>query len=277
MELEARVERHYRHGSLKQAILGGLIAAGKDPNRLVPADLAPVDEFHIGGRVATVEFAERLGVKPGMKLLDVGSGLGGASRYFAGELGCDVTGVDLTEEYVDVADMLAGKVGLQSRVRYLRASALSLPFADGAFDGVYMMHVGSNIADKAAMFREFRRVLAPAGVVGVYDLMRERPGELSYPVPWTTDASTDFLESFEVYARALEAAGFAVSAPNSRRAFALAFFERMRAAAAKNGGAPPPLGLHIVMGATAGEKIANMVDNLQRGLISPTEVFARVP
>ncbi len=276
MELEASVERHYQHGSLEQAIIAGLIAAGKDPDQLIPTDLAPVDEFHVGGRVATVEFAERLGVKPGQKWLDVGSGLGGASRYFAGELGCDVTGIDLTEEYVAVADMLARRVGLQSRVRYRRASALNLPFANGEFDGVYMIHVGSNIADKAALFREFRRVLAPGGVVGVYDLMREQPGDISYPVPWTTDASADFLESFEVYALALQEAGFEVSEPNSRREFALAFFERLRAATAKNGGAPPPLGLHIVMGARAREKMANMVDNLQRGLISPTEIIAQL-
>ena len=46
-------------------------------------DLAPVDEFHIGGRQATIDFAEQLHIEPGKRLLDIGCGLGGASRYFA--------------------------------------------------------------------------------------------------------------------------------------------------------------------------------------------------
>ena len=48
----------------------------------------------------------------------------------------------------------------------------------------------------------------------------------------------------------------------------------MRARAASSGG-PPPLGLHILMGASAPQKAANMMGNLERGLIAPTEIIAR--
>ena len=75
--------QHYTHGGLERAVLDALRAAGKDPDRLEPGDLAPVDEFHIGGRQATIDFAGELRVTRGMHLLDIGSGLGGASRYFA--------------------------------------------------------------------------------------------------------------------------------------------------------------------------------------------------
>jgi cyclopropane fatty-acyl-phospholipid synthase-like methyltransferase len=80
--------------------------------------LAPVDEFHIGGRQATTEFAEQLDIEPGMRLLDIGCGLSGASRYSALDRGCRVTGIDLTDEYVRVAESLAKRVGLEGAVSY---------------------------------------------------------------------------------------------------------------------------------------------------------------
>jgi SAM-dependent methyltransferase len=156
--IEQSVARHYTHGSLEDEILRALTSAGKDINRLETADLAPVDEFHIGGRQATIDFAGHLGASRGMHLLDIGCGLGGASRYFAHALDCRVSGIDLTEEYVRVVGSLARWVGLGDRVSYRAGGALSLPFASGTFDGAYMLHVGMNIAEKAALFTETRRV-----------------------------------------------------------------------------------------------------------------------
>lgn len=112
MALEQSVARHYTHGSLQATIFGALEASGKDADRLAAGDLPAVDEFHIGGREATVDFATQLGVRPSLHLLDIGCGLGGASRYFAHERGCRVTGVDLTEEYVRTAKTLSERVGL---------------------------------------------------------------------------------------------------------------------------------------------------------------------
>ena len=85
MDDNQSIAEHYTHGSLERAIFEALSAAGKDLDRLDPADLAPVDEFHIGGRQATTDFADRLDFGPDLHLLDIGSGLGGASRYFAQE------------------------------------------------------------------------------------------------------------------------------------------------------------------------------------------------
>ena len=269
---EQAVAQHYTRGGLERAVLDALRAAGKDPDRLQPADLAPVDEFHIGGRQATMALAAELRVAPGMQVLDIGSGLGGPSRYFADALGCTVTGIDLTEEFVQVAQALSARTGLAGRVSYRQGSALDLPFPAGAFDVAYMLHVGMNIADKAALFAGVHRVLKPGGRFGVYDVMREREGRLTYPVPWATSAETDFSEPGAAYARQLAAAGFEVLAPRSRRDEAIAFFHELRARVAQTG--PPPLGLHIVMGPTTPQKIANMVTALEAGLISPTEIIA---
>lgn len=274
MELEQSVAQHYTHGSLEQAIFAALAAAGNDLDHLAPADLAPVDEFHIGGRQATADFAAGLEIEPGLDLLDIGSGLGGASRFFAHERGCRVTGIDLTEEYVRAAGTLAQRVGLENQVSYQRASALALPFAPRSFDGAYMLHVGMNIQDKANLFAEVHRVLKPGGIFGIYDVMRESTeGDLSFPVPWASSPDTSFVESAAAYRRLLENAGFAVQKERSRREYAIEFFRQMRARAAQGG--PPTLGLHILMGVSAPQKVANMIDNLERGLISPTEIISR--
>jgi ubiquinone/menaquinone biosynthesis C-methylase UbiE len=269
------IAEHYRHGSLERAIFEALSAAGKDLDRLEPADLAPVDEFHIGGRQATTDFADRLNFGSGLHLLDIGSGLGGASRYFAQEHQCRVTGIDLTDEYVGIAEVRSKAARLDKMVSYRQGSALDLPFEAGAFDGAYMLHVGMNIADKAQLFAEVRRVLKPGGVFGVYDVMRGAgKGDLSFPLPWASGIRTSFVESADSYRQSLETAGFTVEEPHSRRAFALEFFNQMHARAAQ-GGQPPPLGLHIIRGASTPEKVANMIANLERDLIAPTEIIAR--
>jgi len=271
MEIEQAVARHYAHGALEQAILNALAAAGKDVNRLAPKDLAPVDEFHIGGRAATVAFGEQFGPRPGMRLLDLGCGLGGAARYFAHEHGCQVTGIDLSDEYVAVANALAARVGLGERVSCQQGSVLALPFAAGSFDGAYMLHVGMNIEDKARLFSEVRRVLAPGGVFGIYDVMRLAAGDLHYPVPWTSSAEVSFVADAESYRRLLVAAGFEVVKERSRRDFALEVFAQMKARGAS--GAPAPLGLHNVMGASAGQKVKNMMGDIIAGLIAPIELI----
>ena len=273
MELEQSVAQHYTHGSLEGAIFGALAASGKDLDHLAPADLAPVDEFHIGGRQATTEFAAELAIEPGLHLLDIGSGLGGASRYFAHECRCRVTAIDLTEEYVRAAEALAKRVGLENQVSYQHGSALALPFAPRSFDGAYMLHVGMNIQDKARLFAEVQRVLKPGGIFGIYDVMRESgEGSLSFPVPWASSPDTSFVESAVTYRCLLESAGFEVQKERSRREFAVEFFRQMRAHAAHG---PAPLGLHILMGTSAPQKVANMIDNLERGLIAPMEIISR--
>ncbi|MCX7143013.1 MAG: class I SAM-dependent methyltransferase, partial [Proteobacteria bacterium] len=240
MEIEQAVAQHYAHGSLEESILNALAAAGKDVNRLTPKDLAPVDEFHVGGRLATVAFAEQFALRPGMRLLDIGCGIGGAARYFASEHGCQVTGIDLSAEYAAVANALAARVGLSERVSCRQGSALALPFEPGSFDGAYMFHVGMNIEDKAKLFREVRRVLTPAGVFGIYDVMRLAAGDLHYPVPWTGSADVSFVEDAASYRKLLAAEGFEVVKERSRRDFALEVFAQMRAKGAAGG--PPPLG-----------------------------------
>jgi len=273
MTVERTVAQHYTHGSLEAALLDGLKKSGKNADRIDPDDLAPADEFHIGGRQATAEFADQLGLRPGMELLDIGSGIGGPARYFAHHRRCRVTGIDLTDEYVRVAGALSGRAGLAASLKFVQGSALALPFPPASFDGAYMLHVGMNIGDKATLFAQAKRALKPGGFFAVYDVMRVGPGDLAFPVPWARTAESSFVAATDDYRRLLREAGFAVEKERERCAFAIEFFKKMQARVAESG--LPPLGLNIVMGADFRDKIRNLVANLENGLVAPTEMIAR--
>jgi ubiquinone/menaquinone biosynthesis C-methylase UbiE len=273
MIVEQEVSRHYTHGNLQDQVLKGLKAMGRAPDNVRPEDLATIDEFHMGGHQATAELAGRLDLKPGTALLDIGSGLGGPARFFARQFGCTVTGIDLTPEYVAVAQDLTRMVGLEDSVSYRVGSATALPFADGSFDAATLVHVGMNIPDKDGLCAEAARVVRRGGVFGVYDVMRTGEGPLDFPVAWAATRQTSFVLEPAGYRRALEKAGFAVESERSQRDLALAFFARLKARMAESG--PPPLGLHILMGADAAQKVANLMSNLQSGRIAPIEMICR--
>jgi ubiquinone/menaquinone biosynthesis C-methylase UbiE len=274
-DLEQRVETHYARSDLERTILEALVASGKDPGRLAPADLAPVDEFHTGGRQATIEFAAQIDLAPDMHLLDIGCGIGGPSRYFAETHGCRVTGIDLTEDYVRTAAALARRVGLAGRVSYRPASALALPFEPETFDGAYMMHVGMNIGDKPALFAEVARVLRPGGRFVVYDLMRIGDAALPWPMPWADDAATSFVETPARYRELLEAADFRVEAERDWSDLVLEASARMRERLAAEG--IPVVGLHLLMGPDAMSRLRKVGECVRGRALAPVQLTAALP
>lgn len=267
------VSGHYNNESLLDLIKSGVGQLGKSLEDVSVEDLAPVDEFHIGGRAATEHLLNQLTYSQSAELLDIGCGLGGAARYIASRYGNKVTGIDLTEAYVSTGNVLSGWVGLQDLVSLHCGSALRLPFSDNSFDGAYMLHVGMNIQDKQTLFSEAGRVLKSGAKFGVYDVMRANDEDLTYPVPWAADESFSFLSAPHEYTSMLESAGFSIDVTNDRRAFALEFFEQLKRKNQAAGG-PPPLGLHLLMQSTTSEKIANMISNIVSGVVSPTEIIA---
>lgn len=271
--IEQRVARHYAQAELERKILDILAADGKDIDRLTLADLAPVDEFHTGGREATVAFAAELGFTPGMHILDIGCGIGGPSRYFAETYGCRVTGIDLTEEFVRTAEALALRVGLADRVSYRQASALDLPLAPGTFDGAYMMHVGMNIEDKPALFAEIRRVLRPNALFGIYDVMLTGGGEPRFPLPFAQAAETSFLGTLADYRQALHEGGFVIEKGRNRLEVARAFFREQAARAAEKG--RPQLSIHLLLKGEGPAMFENVVSLYEEGVLAPVELVCR--
>jgi len=256
-EANPQVAEHYRReaGDLGARILAALKAAGKDIDRLTPDDLAPVDEFHTRGRAATVDLAKLLRLTGRERVLDVGSGLGGPSRYLAHTYGVTVTGIDLTPEFVAAATLLAERTGLAARVRYQQGNALALPFDDGAFDVVWSQNVAMNIADRDRLYGEMHRVLKPGGRLALNEILAGAGGAPHFPVAWARTPATSFLFNAEAMQERLQAAGFRLLEWQDTSAAALDF-SRKRAAAA-----PSPLGIQVVMGADWPQMSANMARN----------------
>lgn len=270
------VASHYTRGDLLQAISAGVERLGKSTETVGIEDLAPVDEFHIGGSVASRSFLDQIDIAAEDHVLDIGCGLGGASRLAAETYGCRVTGIDLTGAYVETGKVLCSWVGLDDRVSLVRGDALRMDFPRNTFDKAFMLHVGMNIADKGSLAEQIWRVLKPGGVLGIYDVMRVGREELVFPVPWAGDAEASWVTAPDDYKKALVTAGFEVAGERDRRDFALDFFERLREDATATQG-PPPLGLHILMGDDASLKVRNMIENISLGRVAPVEVIARKP
>lgn len=275
MTLAAQVSEHYSTGEVLPKIEAALIQLGIDPDQLSAESLKPVDEFHTGGLAATEALISQVTIPPGAHLLDIGSGLGGTARYLAGHHDCRVTGVDLTEEYVEVAGELGRRTGTTDRTDFHVGSATDLPFKDGSFDGAVMFHVGMNIADKHALFREVSRVLKPDAFFALFDVMRGTNHDaLDFPLPWSAKPETSFVEEPGSYKKAAEQAGFALETERDRSQFALEYFAAVFAAIQDKGA--PPLGIHLLMGETASQKLQNYVANVENGRAAPTEMIFRL-
>lgn len=274
-DLEAAVAGHYAQtrGSLSETILAALARMGRPTDPIDPDDLAGIDEFHMGGRDATVLLGDHLALRPEDHLLDLGSGIGGPARYFARLSGCRVTGIDLTPAFVEAARDLTRRTGLADRVGFEVGSVTALPFPAASFGAATLIHVGMNLPDKAAVAREAARVLKPGGQFLVYDVMRTGPGELAFPVPWSRQPETSFLATPQVYRSALETAGFRIEAERNHRALAQAFFARLRERLASAD--PPALSLGLLLGEAAKPAFANLVAALEAGTIAPVELVSR--
>ena len=275
-DADKNVSEHYTLGNLEQRILAALEEAGKNLDSLVVDDLAPVDEFHIRGRVATEELAKLAEIEPGQALLDVGCGLGGTSRYLANTFGCNVVGVDLTGEYCRVAEELSARVGLADRTAFRQGSALDLPFPDGQFDVVWTEHVQMNIPDKSGFYRELCRVLKPHGRLAFHDIFAGTNEAVHFPVPWASDASISHLISVEDLKVLLAKLGLSALCWEDKSEASIVFFKTAQKRVQAKGWLP--VGLHLLMGDDASAKFGNVLRNLEEDRVRVIQaVMAREP
>ncbi len=270
------VPDHYTVEDLAEAIFIGLEKAGKDLNNLKQEDLAPVDEFHIRGREATIELAQQLDLDGSKHILDVGSGVGGASRYLASAYGCRVTGLDLTEAYCTVAQMLADRIGIGGLVTYRQGNALHMQFDDASFDVVWTQHTAMNIADKARMYSQIWRVLKPGGLLAIYDVVAGKGGQLIFPVPWAREPSISFLVTPDELRKLLAQVGFHVVSWRDTSEEGRIWFREVAEKMQKLGGTPP-LGFHILLGPDFKTMASNQVRNLNENRIGLIETVVQRP
>ena len=275
MSTEAKITEHWTHGSLAEAIMAALEKAGALTSSLTVADLEPMDHLHGGGAEATRGLLARLSPRPGRHILDIGSGIGGPARFLASEYGCRVTGIDLTQEFCDVAVMLTEKTGLDDRVSFRQANALDLPFDDACFDGAYSQNVSMNISDKAAFYGEACRILKPGGLFVAAEVAEGPDGPPFFPVPWALTPENSHLSKVDEISHLLAAAGFRDIEIIDHTAAMMDIHQRTRARIAAEG--EPVLSPKVVIGEDADERLKNSVRSVVEKRIIPLEVVCRKP
>jgi SAM-dependent methyltransferase len=246
-----------------------------DDHNLSPSDVAAVDQFHVGGLEATHELARLFSPSHGSYVLDIGSGLGGPSRYLAANYGCRVIGIDITEEYCRIASVLAARMGLEDRVEYRHGDARELLFPDGTFDGAWTQHVSMNIAEKKQLYEGIRRILKTGGRFALHDVVQRTPGPILFPVPWARTQEISHLQSMEAMRKTILDAGFVFIAWNDVTEGASRFLDAM--AARSRTAETPRLGLHLVLGPDFPEMVRNFRRNLAEERCGVVQaVFQRV-
>ena len=282
--MRGTVSTHYDAPDLIARIEAALSEAGLSPETVTADVLAPIEEFHVGGRMATDALLRDLNIRPADRALDVGCGSGGTSRHAAAQFGCTVEGIDLTDSFIRAGRTLTDWLKLDGKVLLHCGSALDMPFETARFDLGWMFHVGMNIEDKQALFNEVFRVLKPGGRFLVYDIMRgeDETTPLAFPVPWAGSQASSFVRPPQQYEEALRSAGFAVTKSEPRRDIADAFFAQAAAQAASQAASQasqprPPLTLALIMGETARDKFANLKRNYEAGRIVPVAISCEKP
>jgi sarcosine/dimethylglycine N-methyltransferase len=266
------VRDHYRATGLTERLKVALTAFGPEAQRLAPEQLGALDQFHTRGLAATAELAKLAGITADTSVLDVGSGVGGPARFLAATYGCWVTGVDLSEPFVDAARYLTERTGQSGQVSFQTANALELPFEDGRFNVVLLQHVAMNISDRVRLYREIWRVLKSGGTFATFDVVLNS-GEPLYPLPWARTPATSFLLTAAATRQAIEPAGFRTLTWQDDTEAAKAWIAKLRAS-----GPPPSPNLGIVTGPDFAQLSANLGRSLIEGRLGIlTGVFAATP
>jgi len=271
------INAHYNREQLSDRIRASFRQGGKDFGSLTRDDLTVFDEFHVKGRRATRELAAISDIEPGIRLLDIGCGVGGPARTLAAEWGCRVIGLDIVEEYCRAALRLTAAVHLDHQVAYANGNGSALPFAKGVFDRVWIQHATMNIAHKKPLFEEIRRVLRPEGRLVMHEVFSGAATPPIYPVPWASDSDIDFLVDPDRFGRILNTAGFEAIVWEDVSQESLAWFEKVSPMAVDRCTQQNPLpGIHLLMGETTPQKMVNMVKNLKEDRIRIVRAVLRI-
>ena len=206
----AGISDHYSQGGPYAKVTAALeqVAPGDGP---IPLEtLGGFDDFHTGGRYATERLAGLLDPGADDVVLDAGCGIGGPARYVADRFGCRVIGVDLTPEFVELAQLLNRRTGLSDRVDVRVGDLTALDLDDGAVNHVLTQHVAMNIADRERLYAETRHVMRTGGRFALFDIIDGGGGELILPVPWATKPEHSHLVTRDRLRELLEGAGFTI-------------------------------------------------------------------
>ena len=266
------VQSHYFVSELYNNILDKLKTIGVDLNNVKRTDLSSVDEFHVRGLEVSKELAQQI-TSSNLKVLDVGCGLGGPARMLADEKNCVVTGLDLSQEFIETAKALSKLVNLDSNTTFLKGNALDLPFERNSFDIVWTQHVQMNISEKKKFYSEIFRVLKIGGKFLFYDIFKSSDNEINYPMPWASSEDLSHLINIVELEKILSSVGFNSFSKRNQTDAGLASIKQMLSNIKEFG--PPKMGLNVLMGKDTKQKILNAFNQFNQGDLKLWSGFAK--
>lgn len=258
------IEGHYLKEGLLEDIVERLKDQGISLDSVKRSDIAAVDEFHVRGAAVSKELAGSIDLN-GLKILDVGCGLGGSCRMLAEEFSCNTTGIDLSHEYIRAARELSRLVKLADKTEFVVGDGSKLPFRDNSFDVVWTQHVQMNIPEKKEFYFGIKRVLKPEGHLLYYDIFKNNDVPLEYPMPWATSADQSFLFKTSEMDEILNELGFRKVTVTDQTQAGVDFFEALVAKLKEFG--PPKMGLNVLMGESTKPKLFNLLGQMKNGTL----------
>ena len=222
-----KLNKHYGKIDIVGKVLEQFKQKNIDIKNITRKDLEFMEEFHIGGRVATRDMAQFAQIPAGAKVLDIGCGVGGPARTLTEEFSCEVVGIDVTPQFIDAAKKLSELVGLGDRIQFMVGNATKqLSFAPKTFDYVWLQHVTMNIEDKQNLFHEVKRLLKYSGKLVFYEVIKGNDQPVTYPVLWSPTEEFSFLINEDSYKSLLQNAGLQEEVFEEKSDFAQNWFTK---------------------------------------------------
>ena len=169
------------------------------------------EQIHAGGIKSSMVLAEKAGINPGMKGIDLCSALGAGCRFLVQNFGVTMCGVDATDTMLKKAEERAEADGLEDKIEFKKGDVTAIPYNDSVFDFVWGEDAWCYVVDKEKLIEEAARVVKSGGVVAFTDWI-EGPEGLSDEdaARINTFMKFPYMESLDGYKKLLESKGLTV-------------------------------------------------------------------
>lgn len=264
MDYEEAINAQYGQSDLGNKILAVLQREGIDMAERIKDALAPIEELHLRGSLATIELAQKTDLNERMKVLDIGCGIGGPARTIASEFGCQVIGLELCEEYCHATEIINNRIGLSNKIEIRQGNALNMPFDSAEFDIVFMQHVLMNIENKERVLSQINHVLRPRGRLAFYTICTGPVTPIHFPVIWANNPDINFLITASELRQLISNSGFKELLWKDETEKILEEIQRARSKPRSK--KPQPINLGLIV-ADPSTKWRNIVRNLKEGRI----------
>ncbi|KAJ9668081.1 Delta(24)-sterol C-methyltransferase [Coniosporium apollinis] len=158
--------------------------------------------------------AHVMGIKEGMRVLDVGCGVGGPAREIVKFTGCNTIGLNNNDYQIERATRYAEKEGLAHKLSFTKGDFMQMKFPESSFDAIYAIEATVHAPSLEGIYSQIFRVLKPGGVFGVYEWLMTDAYDNSNPhhreirLGIEQGDGISNMEKIEVALRAMKAAGF---------------------------------------------------------------------